>query len=283
MPRRSRKRSPRGAGLRCSIIVRTSRVFSPSAVRGRQNVLGFAFDGTGYGDDGTIWGGEVFRGSLAGGLARVAHLRAALLPGGDAAARFPVQAAAGFLHALVDDGVLARAPFAFPERYARATQLVRTGIRTFETTSIGRLFDAVAALLGFTREQTFEGQAAMWLEHLARRAPGEPPYPFPFRGGELDYAPLLEAVLDDRLAGRPIDQIAFAFHAGLAAALVAVSEYFMAESVVVSGGVFQNALLVGLLQAALGERLRLNLRVPPNDGGIALGQAALAAAELARA
>ncbi|MGB8266085.1 MAG: carbamoyltransferase HypF [Candidatus Velthaea sp.] len=273
------------ARRRIAVQHHRAHVASVLAERGawETDVLGFAFDGTGYGDDGTIWGGEVFRGSLAGGLARVAHLRAALLPGGDAAARFPVQAAAGFLHALVDDGVLARAPFAFPERYARATQLVRTGIRTFETTSIGRLFDAVAALLGFTREQTFEGQAAMWLEHLARRAPGEPPYPFPFRGGELDYAPLLEAVLDDRLAGRPIDQIAFAFHAGLAAALVAVSEFFMAESVVVSGGVFQNALLVGLLQAALGERLRLNLRVPPNDGGIALGQAALAAAELARA
>ena len=273
------------ARRRIAVQHHRAHVASVLAERGawETDVLGFAFDGTGYGDDGTIWGGEVFRGSLAGGLARVAHLRAALLPGGDAAARFPVQAAAGFLHALVDDGVLARAPFAFPERYARATQLVRTGIRTFETTSIGRLFDAVAALLGFTREQTFEGQAAMWLEHLARRAPGEPPYPFPFRGGELDYAPLLEAVLDDRLAGRPIDQIAFAFHAGLAAALVAVSEFFMAESVVVSGGVFQNALLVGLLQAARGERLRLNLRVPPNAGGIALGQAALAAAELARA
>jgi hydrogenase maturation protein HypF len=245
-------------------------------------VLGFAFDGTGYGDDGTIWGGEAFRGTLAGGLERVAHLRAALLPGGDGAARFPVQAAAGFLHALVDDGVLARAPFAFPERYARACELARKRIRTFETTSIGRLFDAVAALLGFTREQTFEGQAAMWLEHVARKARAVAPYPFPFSDGEFDYRPLLAAILADRLAGRPIEQIAFGFHAALAAAVVAASETFAAEAVVVSGGVFQNALLVELLAAALGKRLRLNLRVPPNDGGISLGQAALAAAELAR-
>lgn len=245
-------------------------------------ILGFAFDGTGYGDDGTIWGGEVFRGTLAGGLERVAHLRTALLPGGDAAARFPVQAAAGFLHALVDDGMLARAPFAFPERYARACELARKRIRTFETTSIGRLFDAVAALLGFTREQTFEGQAAMWLEHLARKSPAVEPYPFPFRDGEVDYRPLLAAILDDRLGGRPIERIAFGFHAALAAAVVATSETFAVQAVVVSGGVFQNALLVELLAAALGKRLRLNLRVPPNDGGISLGQAALAAAQLAR-
>jgi hydrogenase maturation protein HypF len=244
-------------------------------------VLGFAFDGTGYGDDGTIWGGEVFRGSLAAGLDRVAHLRPALLPGGDAAARFPVQAAAGFLYDLVDAAALARAPFAFPERYARASELARKRIRAFETTSIGRLFDAVAALLGFTREQTFEGQAAMWLEHVARKAPGVAPYPFPFRDGEFDYRPLLEAVLADRVAGRSVEEIACAFHAALATAIVAASETLGAAPVVVSGGVFQNALLVELLDAALGSRLWLNLGVPPNDGGISLGQAALAAAELA--
>jgi hydrogenase maturation protein HypF len=245
-------------------------------------VLGFAFDGTGYGDDGTIWGGEVFRGTLAGGLERVAHLRAALLPGGDAAARFPVQAAAGFLYGLAGDETLSRPPFAFPERYARACELARKNVRAFETTSIGRLFDTVAALLGFTREQTFEGQAAMWLEHVARKAPAVAPYPFPFRDGEFDYRPLLAAIVDDRLAERPIEQIAFAFHAALAAACVAASEVFAAQIVVVSGGVFQNALLVELLDATLGERLWLNRAVPPNDGGISLGQAALAAAELAR-
>jgi len=246
------------------------------------DALGFAFDGTGYGDDGTTWGGEVFRGSLAAGLERVAHLRPALLPGGDAAARFPVQAAAGFLHALVADATFARAPFDFPERYARAAELARKGVRAFETTSVGRLFDAVAALLGFTREQTFEGQAAMWVEHVARRTPRVRAYPFPFVAGEFDYRPLLEAVVADRAGGRPIAEIAYAFHAALAAAILAASETFDADFVVVSGGVFQNALLVELLHAALGKRLRVNLRVPPNDGGICLGQAALAAAELGR-
>ena len=242
-------------------------------------VTGFAFDGTGYGEDGTIWGGEVFRGSLAGGLTRVAQLRPALAPGGDAAARFPVQAAAGFLHAIADDAVLARAPFGFPERYAGATQLARKGVRAFETTSAGRLFDAVAALCGFTREQTFEGQAAMWLEHIARRARrGIPAYPFPFRDGEFDYRPLLEAVVADRLAGRRVEEVAFAFHAAWSAVVLDAAEALGSTVVVASGGVFQNALLVELLHASLGERLWLNLRVPPNDGGICLGQAALAAA-----
>ena len=221
----------------------------------------------------------MFRGSLAGGLTRVAQLRPALAPGGDAAARFPVQAAAGFLHAIADDAVLARAPFGFPERYAGATQLARKGVRAFETTSAGRLFDAVAALCGFTREQTFEGQAAMWLEHIARIARrGIPTYSFPFRDGEFDYRPLLEAVVADRLAGRCVEEVAFAFHAAWSAVVLDAAEALGSTVVVASGGVFQNALLVELLHASLGERLWLNLRVPANDGGICLGQAALAAA-----
>jgi hydrogenase maturation protein HypF len=239
-------------------------------------VVGFAFDGTGYGDDGTIWGGEVFEGSLSSGLRRVAHLRRALLPGGDAAARFPVQAAAGFLFA-VDDGIaFERAPFAFPERYAQARQLIARDVRAFPTTSIGRLFDAVAALCGFTREQSFEGQAAMWLEHLARGGANGRPYPFAFIDGELDYRPLLVAVVRDRLAGRDPAGIARAFHDALADAIAALAEATPGVPIVASGGVFQNALLCELLRARLGERLWLNAAVPANDGGLSLGQAALA-------
>jgi len=141
-----------------------------------QRVLGVSFDGTGYGDDGTIWGGEFFVGSVAGGLDRVAHLRPAALAGGDAAAHYPIQAAAGFLAQI--DGLpgLHAQPFCFPERYEKSLELVRKSVRTFTTTSVGRLFDAAAALLGFTREATFEGQAAMWVEHLARGAALVEPY-----------------------------------------------------------------------------------------------------------
>jgi hydrogenase maturation protein HypF len=123
-----------------------------------KKVLGVCFDGTGYGDDGTIWGGEIFVGGVASGFERVAHLRSALLAGGDAAAQHPVQAAAGFLYQLDKLPDLQAAPFHFPSRHAKVNALVRSHSRCFSTTSVGRLFDTVAALLGFVREITFEGQ-----------------------------------------------------------------------------------------------------------------------------
>ncbi|MFN3337002.1 MAG: carbamoyltransferase HypF, partial [Thermomicrobium sp.] len=177
-----------------------------------EGIVGLAFDGTGYGDDGSIWGGEVFVGSLSEGLQRVAHLRQAVLPGGDAAARWPVQAAAGFLVAVENLPDLAASPFSFPEQYDKARELVARGLRCFPTTSMGRLFDTVAALCGFTRPISFEGQAAMWLEHLAQKSPPVHPYPFPLTEGELDFRPLLAAVVEDRCRGRDVTEIARAFH-----------------------------------------------------------------------
>ena len=142
-------------------------------------MLGVSFDGTGYGDDGSIWGGEIFVGSVRDGFERVAHLRNAALPGGDAAAQYPVQAAAGFLAQLDALPDLTAAPFNFPQRFGNAAELVTKGMRTFSTTSMGRLFDTVAALLGFTREISFEGQAAMWVEQLARELLSLKRIPFP--------------------------------------------------------------------------------------------------------
>jgi hydrogenase maturation protein HypF len=241
-------------------------------------VLAFSFDGTGYGDDGTIWGGEVFAGSMATGLERVGHLRQSWLPGGDAAARFPVQAAAGFLYDVDDGEAFLEAPFAFPQRYSQARSLVAHGVRCFATTSMGRLFDTVAALCGFIREQTFEGQAAMWLEQLARDAGGDvPPYTIAFRDGELDARPMLRAIVEDRVAGRSCEEVAAAFHAAIVRAIVALAAETADRRVVVSGGVFQNAVLIESLVSALGERLWFNTIVPPNDGGLSLGQAAFAA------
>ena len=247
-------------------------------------VLGVAFDGTGYGDDGAIWGGEFFVGSLPEGFERVGHLREAVLPGGDAAAGNPVQAAAGFLAGLEGIPDLTLPPFCFPERYLQATELVAKGLRVFPTTSVGRLFDTVAALLGFTREITFEGQAALWLEQLARDAPRAPALPFPFEAGELDFRPLLQAVVEERRRDRDRAEIARAFHRGLASgvhqAIVTLGEEHGVSTVVLSGGVFQNDLLLGDLQTLLGAsafKLWTNREVPANDGGISLGQAALAA------
>jgi hydrogenase maturation protein HypF len=249
-----------------------------------RRVLGVSFDGTGYGDDGSIWGGEIFVGSVKAGFERVAHLRSALLPGGDAAAQYPVQAAAGFLAQLGDLPDLTADPFNFPERYKNASALIRNGVRTFATTSIGRLFDATASLLGFTREVTFEGQAAMWLEQLARSASVAEPYPFPFIGGELDFRPLLHSVIHDRLRGRNLAEIARAFQLGLCQglcdALTTLCKVQNLNIVVLSGGVFQNELLLEDLKSLLEHEpieIWTNHAVPPNDGGISLGQAAIAA------
>jgi hydrogenase maturation protein HypF len=249
-----------------------------------QRVLGISFDGTGYGDDCTIWGGEIFVGSIREGFIRAAHLRASVLPGGDAAASFPVQAAAGFLSQLTDVPDFTASPFAFPSRYLDALKLVNTKVRSFATTSMGRLFDAAAALLGFTREVTFEGQAAMWLERLASHVPARDAYPFPFIANELDFRPLLKAIIRDRQRGRDAGEIARAFQRGIAEGLcnatTALSQAHGIDTVVLSGGVFQNELLMrdvkDLLQP---KRLSIwtNHIVPANDGGISLGQAALAA------
>ena len=265
-------------------------VASVLAERGawEKRVLGVSFDGTGYGDDGVIWGGEFFVGSLRTGFERVAHLRPATLPGGDAAAQYPVQAAAGFLAQIEGLPDLNAPPFAFPARYQKALQLIHKNVRTFPTTSMGRLFDAAAALLGFTREITFEGQAAMWLEQLARSAPPTGAYAFPFENGELDFRPLLSAVALDRSKGRKLDEIARAFQGGIAQGLCdaaqALARTLNLDTVVLSGGVFQNELLLEdakpLLENA-GFGIWTNQAVPPNDGGISLGQAALAAFRVA--
>jgi hydrogenase maturation protein HypF len=248
-----------------------------------KRVLGVIFDGTGYGDDGAIWGGEIFSGSLAGGFDRVAHLRYSALAGGDAAARHPVQAAAGFVTQL--DGIpdLTEAPFRFPARYQSSLRLLSKGLRTFPTTSMGRLFDTAAALLGFTREITFEGQAAMWLEHVARGGPATEPYPFPFVGEELDFRPLLTALIQDRILGRNSIETARSFQSGVAhgvyEAVKILCETTGTDTVVLSGGVFQNELLLEDINARASNgpiQLWTNRLVPANDGGISLGQAALA-------
>jgi hydrogenase maturation protein HypF len=249
-----------------------------------QRVIGVSFDGTGYGDDGTIWGGEIFAGSVREGFDRVAHLRPAVLPGGDAAASYPVQAAAGFLAQLNDTTDLTAPPFSFPSRYLESLQLVDINLRCFATTSMGRLFDTASALLGFTREVTFEGQAAMWLERLAGQALAADAYPFPFVGEELDFRPLLQSMINDRLRGRQPSEIARAFQRGIAQGLrdagVILCRRHGVNTLVLSGGVFQNELLLRDLRDLLANdelEIWTNHVVPANDGGISLGQAALAA------
>jgi hydrogenase maturation protein HypF len=274
---------------KCAVQHHRAHVASVLAERGewKTQVVGVSFDGTGYGDDGSIWGGEIFVGSLDKGFERVAHLRPAALPGGDAAAQFPVQAAAGFLAQVEGLPDLGGPPFCFSDRFRKSIDLVVKNVRSFSTTSVGRLFDTVAALLGFHRAITFEGQAAIWLEQLARTARNTDAYAFPFRDRELDFRPLLRAVVEDRQRGREPAEIARAFHRAIASGLKdAVSEICRVheiDTLVLSGGVFQNELLLGELRSALAEdalRIRTNRLVPPNDGGISLGQAAIGAFEV---
>jgi hydrogenase maturation protein HypF len=273
---------------KCAVQHHRAHLASVLAERGEwdETVVGVTLDGTGIGDDGTIWGGEIFVGGVQQGFERVAHLRQAILPGGDAAAQYPVQAAAGFLSQVEGLRDLTAAPFDFGPRYQNAIQLMRREVRTFPTTSMGRLFDATAALLGFVRETTFEGQAAIWLEQLAKGVQTLDAYPFPFINNEFDFRPLLECVICDRMRGRSIREIARAFQRGIAQGLHTSIRAFCEErgthTVVLSGGVFQNELLLEDLMPLLEEeqlRVWTNHAVPPNDGGISLGQAALAAFE----
>jgi hydrogenase maturation protein HypF len=245
-------------------------------------VIGVAFDGTGYGGDGSIWGGEFFVGSVAAGLTRAASLQPFVLPGGDAAARSPLQAAAGALSTVAGLPDLTAPPFCFTKKYTRASQLVEKRLRTFTCTSAGRLFDAAAAILGFTSDVEYEGQAAEWLEQLAWRAHDSEPLPFELTDGHINIGAALSRLIRRRMAGEDVALTARAFHDGLAIAMAAMATRLCARhrlsTIVLSGGTFQNALLLEMILARLPSSLTTwtNLNVPPNDGGISLGQAAMA-------
>jgi hydrogenase maturation protein HypF len=227
--------------------------------------LALVFDGTGLGTDGTLWGGELLRCNL-GGFERLTHLTAVPLPGGEAAIREPWRLAAIHLE-------LAGRPVPF-ERWP----IVRESLELNAPLSsgMGRLFDAAAALLGLRESVTYEGQAAIELELLAARTEAEP---YPWRFG--DGAALIAAVHDDLAAGRPHAEIAAAFHETIAtASAAACAEAADPRLVVLSGGSFQNLRLVASTRRnleRLGFRVLTHRLVPPNDGGISYGQAAVAA------
>lgn len=252
-------------------------------------VLGVSWDGTGYGLDGTVWGGEFFLVSERG-WERVAHLRPFRLPGGDKAVKEPRRSALGLLHAaLGEPGLLSGEnapllPFAKSE-LATLLRMLNQGLNSPLTSSVGRLFDAVAALLGLRQITRFEGQAAMELEFAALKAQGRGAYDFPLQRSEsssallIDWEPALRRLLDDLRRKESPPEIAARFHRGLTEAIVAVAGRVGEQRVVLSGGCFQNRHLteqtIQRLQAE-GFRPYWHQRVPPNDGGLALGQVAAA-------
>ncbi len=253
--------------------------------------LGVIWDGTGYGPDQTIWGGEFLLGDAAG-CDRVAHLRPFLLPGGEAAVREPRRVALALLWQLLGAEALERdelAPIAHLPAKTRPIlgRMLERAVSSPATTSAGRLFDGVASLLGLRHEVSFEGQAAMALEAVADPSVADA-YPLPVVDGPplvLDWRPTVEALLAERKRGIHVAVAAARFHNALAAGATEVASRIGVEKVALSGGCFQNCLLTDRLAgglAAAGLRPLLHRQVPPNDGGISFGQVAVAAARRER-
>jgi hydrogenase maturation protein HypF len=260
--------------------------------------VGAIYDGTGYGTDGTIWGGEILLGGL-NGFERVGHLWPVRLPGGAQAIREPWRMACSWLVEAFDteEPPVPRALRNGVDQgsWRMVAKLARTGFSSPSTSSIGRLFDAVAALCGLRLSVNYEGQAAVELEAQAALESKEPGlYPLPIErrdagagpgGLVLDARVTVRALAQDRLKGTAVSVIAARFHNTLADATarvcVEVAGTCGTELVVLSGGVFQNRVLLehtASLLARSGLRVLVPARLPPNDGGISYGQAAVATA-----
>ena len=258
--------------------------------------VGAILDGSGYATDGTVWGGELLVGDLAG-FERAGHLWPVRLPGGDRAVRQPWRMACAWLTAAGVDVTAPPAALADavdPQRWRAVAQLAAGGVAAPLTSSAGRLFDAVGALCGLRAEVTHEGQAAIELEaaavaHQRDRGPREAADALPIAVHDADMVLIdpreaIARVAREVAAGRAIGALAAAFHAGLAEAVARGCALVAARrgltTVVLSGGVFQNRVLLEAVEAHLGDaglRALVPQRLPPNDGGIAYGQAAVAA------
>jgi hydrogenase maturation protein HypF len=248
-------------------------------------VLGVAWDGNGYGSDGTIWGGEFLK-ITAEGFERVAHLRAFRLPGGDSAAREPGRSALGVLHEMFGESLFRRRNLKPLRAFSKGEltplrQMLARGLNCPLTSSAGRLFDAVASILGVRQRASFEGQAAMELEFAIDDFGTDDTYEMPLGAdGVIDWAPAVRAILADVKRTRSAAEISAKFHNALVEAIVAVARRAGEACVALSGGCFQNKYLTERAIRRLREegfRPFWHQRVPPNDGGIALGQIAGAA------
>ncbi|MFQ2442881.1 carbamoyltransferase HypF [Aeromonas caviae] len=250
-------------------------------------VLGVAFDGTGLGDDGTLWGGELLLADVKG-FERVAHLQPFKLVGGEAAIREPVRQLLGLLFEsysveqirALDIPLINKLP---PERLSNLHQLWQLGRNAPYTSSIGRLFDAVAALLGVIDTPDYEGEAGLLLEAAALQlAPDEQPFPLAFDLSQsaegplqIEWAELLRTLVSERCQGTSTASLAAGFIRAISNLVVALAERFPGYPVALGGGVFQNRVLMDQLVPALeaaGRQVLTSETLPLNDGGIAAGQ-----------
>jgi len=244
-----------------------------------ERTIGVIFDGTGYGLDRTIWGGEILAGDLDS-FDRLMHLKYVPLPGGDAGVKKPNRMAMAHLWAA---GLAWPDVLAASEVEARVLRRqLESGTNCVQTSSMGRLFDAFAALIGVERTVTYEAQAAIEMEALAEGVQADRGYRFSFDEDSFDPAPLFRAAREDLGAGVPPAEMAAAFHVAVAELIVECCEIARERTdiatVALSGGVFQNTTLLGLAAGKL-EHAKFEVlthrKVPPNDGGLALGQAAI--------
>jgi len=257
----------------------------------RGKVIGVALDGTGYGTDGRIWGGEFLIADYAG-FARRAHLRYVPLAGGDAAIRQTWRPALAYLADTFgpDAEFFDLAPWRdVPEVQRKAVRsMIAHRVNTVDTSSCGRLFDAVASIIGLRQQINYEGQAAIELETIVAADVADA-YPFAIENDVVDYRPAIERIVADVRAGVPAPVIAARFHNAVADAVVEVCRRLRAEEsldrVCLSGGTFQNMKLLARTLAGLRKasfETYIHAQAPSNDGGIALGQAVIAAEILRR-
>jgi hydrogenase maturation protein HypF len=253
-------------------------------------VLGIAWDGAGYGADGTLWGGE-FLLTDATSFTRAGSLRPFLLPGGEHAMREPRRSAAGLLYEVLGEEFFTRAGLATVGAFSHReldvlARMLRRRLNAPATSSAGRLFDAVASIVGLRHRSGFEGQAAMELEFLAYEARTDAAYAFHIAGGPapgpavVDWEPMVLEMLDDLRSGVDRATIAMKYHNTLVEMMAAMALRVGEERVVLTGGCFQNRCLTEKAVERLrreGFRPYWHQRVPPNDGGIALGQLAAVA------
>jgi hydrogenase maturation protein HypF len=247
--------------------------------------LAMVMDGTGYGDDGTVWGGEFLEVTVKG-YTRLGHLRTIPLPGGDRAAREPWRMAAAYLERIFGSAEKCDIPFAHgidPAQWSLLREAMQAGINAPLCSSTGRLFDAVSALLGVRERVNYEGQAAIELEQMADSGEkGEYPLEITEEEGVLilNPDPVIRAIVESIKKGEAPGAISARFHNSLARAIaqmaITMREKTGLSEIVLSGGVFQNHLLLGKvydLLAGADFRVFIQHKVPPNDGGISLGQA----------
>ena len=262
-------------------------------------VLGIAWDGAGYGVDGQVWGGEFLIANYRQ-FTRYASLKPFRLVGGEAAMKEPARSAAAVLWGCMGDEMLVQDLASWKvvgDRREQLAGLLRSGIASPWTTSMGRLFDAVASLTGLCHQASFEGQAAMAVQFAAEeeadkgrtRIAGYSIDVIPGHDSDakwlFDWRPMINAMLDDLRRGHRPEQIALRFHATLAESVVRVAQAAGVPRVVLTGGCFQNWLLLSLVRQHLenaGFIVYSHKLVPPNDGGLSLGQAVVAAYSVSR-